>query len=241
MVHCSLPDALRSTVLWILILALLLRKSNRKGSAWWILLPLVGIHLGLHFVATILNDFFIFYMHVQACSISAEILSFFAQSCVILFLVADTMKKRNFFLRFILMAAVLLLTGGLAVRYNFWISLPNPWLTAIIYACLLMAFIIGNTLVMNGFYKLFKHKRWSLWYAGFCLILGLGPILYFGTSEYILSRSMQLISSLEFYRRWIVLSIAFGLPYFIFFCFVLLAIRCRFYGQRFRDCFGLSC
>ncbi|MCP4608643.1 MAG: hypothetical protein GY845_08010 [Planctomycetes bacterium] len=241
MVHCSLTDALRSTMLWILILALLLRKSNRTGSAWWILLLLVGIHLGLRFVATILNDFFIFYLHVQACSISAEILSFFAQSWAILFLLADTMKKRNPFLRFILMAAVLLLTGGLAVRYNFWISLPSPWLTVIIYTGLLMTFIIGNTLIMILFYKLFRNKRWSLWYTAFCLILGLGPILYFGITEYILSRSMQLISSLEFYRKWIALSVVFGLPYFIFFCFVLLAIRCSFYGQRFKDCFGLPC
>ncbi|HWI59489.1 MAG TPA: hypothetical protein VNZ22_19835, partial [Bacillota bacterium] len=109
-----------------------------------------------------------------------------------------------------------------------------------LFGLMLLLFLVGHSLVHAVLRRLVRPDGFRRWYGGFCLVFGLLPLLILGGVEWYLSRSIQLQSTQELYRVIVVLTSAVTLPYFVFFCFVLLATRSCFYSQRLAQAFGVT-
>jgi hypothetical protein len=76
------------------------------------------------------------------------------------------------------------------------------------------------------------------WSAALSLLLGAGPLVAFAIIGSILSRSLQLQSTLEYFRLAVTLSQALLGPYFVLSWFLLLALFVPLYRERLSRCFG---
>lgn len=237
-VDCPAWDSMRGAYLWILLVCLLLRRPNRSIRAWTILIPLVFIHLILRVTERNLNAYFVFYLHQDLCSTLGDLLRLFAQGTAVYLAVGDLVKARNGTLRFALSFLALFLTGAACIRHNPWPIESQPWTSW--YGGFLLIFLIGHSLAGALLYRWVSPARFNRWYASFCLIFGLCPILILGGIEWWLCGPQQLASSLESMRTAIVLAGALTVPYFVWFWFAILAMRSPLYGERFEHCFGIS-
>jgi hypothetical protein len=221
--------------LWFVLFALLMRRSNRTGHAWTILLPLLAIHLILHIAEREINSYVIFHLHMYICSQICELLRFLALGLAVLLTVSDLLKVRSRLLRFILVFLILFCTGIAGILLNAP-RILNASVLTILFGLFLLIFMVGLRIVLGVLRRLFGHHQLS-WCLGVCLVFGLLPILILGSIELILSRSVQLQSTQELLRVLIVLSQAISAPYFVFSGFVLLAVLSPFYRSRFEHCF----
>ena len=112
---------------------------------------------------------------------------------------------------------------------------------AIIFAVILLLFMVGHSLVHAVLRRCFKPARFRWWYAGFCLVFGLVPLLVLGAIEVppqplgpIAEHAWSCTAS-----RWCSTS-AITLPYLVFFAFILLALRSPLYRDRFARAFGVT-
>ena len=238
-VQCPVTDSLRSVYLWTALILLLWRKENRTRAAWAILVPLVTVDLLLALAESQLNRFFVFHHHQYLCSTCAQLLSFFALSLAILLTAADLSRLRSRLLHFLLVYLFLFLVAVWQITPNPQPLLPmGAWVA--FYGVFLFAFMLSQAVLKTLLRSLIKPARVWAWYTGFCLVFGLLPVLVLGGIEWSLDRSRQPQSSLEFYRFCIMLSAAVCLPWLVYFCFMVLARRNRFYAERFADAFGIS-
>jgi hypothetical protein len=77
------------------------------------------------------------------------------------------------------------------------------------------------------------------WLTAWCLFIGWVPILALGTIQYVLSRSVQLQSTMELFRMSIFFCSLLCIPYAISACFLLLAGNSTFWKERLDRCFEL--
>jgi hypothetical protein len=239
-VNCPVGDSLRSVAGWfVVVLLLLLRKANRVKEAWALLIPLVVLYLLLAVAERQLNAYLVFHYHQYICSALADLLRYFALSLAILLAIADRLDIPWRPVRFVLVCLFLLLCGDAQIATNEWPFLDaGKW--AIIFALILVVFMVGHSLVHAALRRCFKHARFRWWYSGFCLVFGLVPMLALGAVEAHLSRSIQLSSTQEQFRIVVVLASAITLPYPLFYAFILLALRSPLYCDRFAQAFGVT-
>ncbi|MCX6928640.1 MAG: hypothetical protein NT154_36325, partial [Verrucomicrobia bacterium] len=216
---------MRSVAGWLVVVLLLwLRKANRLKEAWTLLIPLVAIYLPLAVAERQLNAYMVFHYHQYICSALADLLRYFALSLDILLAIADRLDIPWRPLRFVLVFLFLLLCADVQVAINEWPFLEAArW--AFFFAVILIIFMSGHSLFHAVLRRCVKPPRFQRWYAGFCLLFGLAPMLTLGVVEACLSRSMQLQSTQEQFRIVVVLTSAISLPYLVFSAFLLLALR----------------
>jgi hypothetical protein len=235
-IHCPIPDALRSVYLWFVLFLLLLRKPNRTRHAWAVLIPLLAVYLILFAAERRLNAYFIFYYHQYMCSSICDLLRFSALSLAILLSVSDLVAVRNRLLRFLLVFLILLITGGVATLPNAWPML-TPFAWAVWFGVFLLIFLVGHSIARALLRRLFGLDWFEWLYMGFCLLFGIGPMAILGVVESAVSHSNS-VQIRELLRVAIILSAAISPPYFVLFCFVVLARLSPFYRRRFARCFG---
>ncbi len=97
-----------------------------------------------------------------------------------------------------------------------------------------------QTIILHAILRrCFSGGRFRQWYGGFCLGLGVVPLLLLGLVEVFLSRGQQLQSTLEVYRMVVILAAAITLPWAVWFWFVLLAANSLLYARRVAGAFGV--
>ena len=222
-----------------MVLLLSLRKANRVKEAWALLVPLAVLYLVLAVAERQLNAYLVFHYHQYICSALADLLRYFALSLAVLLAIADRLDIPWRLVRFVLVFLFLLLCADAQIATNEWPFLDaGKW--AIIFALILVLFMVGHSLFHAVLRRCFKPARFRWWYGGFCLAFGLAPMLALGVVEAHLSRSIQLSSTLEQFRVVVVLASAITLPYLLFFAFILLALRSPLYCDRFARAFGVT-
>jgi hypothetical protein len=234
-----LADAGRGAFLWLILLGLLvLCPANRTRHAWSLFFMTVGICIFVQAIEYGLSRFFLFHWHIIFCLVMSEALQFFALSWAILFCVSHWIKTRFAFIRFILLLSILVGLGCIAALLNSWTFLPGI-MYPLLYCVCACIFWTGNALVRYVIKKLISPRRYMRWFTTWCLFIGWVPILVLGTTQYVLSRSTQLQSTMELFRMSIFFCSLLCIPYAIFAFFLLLAAYSAFWRERLDRCFEL--
>lgn len=234
-----LSDAGRGAFLWLILLGLLvLCPVNRTRHAWSLFFMTVGICVFVQVIGYGLSRFFLFHWHIIFCFVMSEALQFFALSWAILFCVSHWIRTRFTFIRFILLLAILVGLGSIATLLNSWTFLPGI-MYPILYCVCVCIFCTANAVVRYVIKKLISPGHFMLWYTAWCLFIGWVPILVLSTIQYVLSRSVQLQSTMEMFRISIFFCSLLCLPYAIYACFLLLAGDSTFWRERLDRCFEL--
>lgn len=200
----------------------------------------VGICVFLQAIEYGLSRFFIFHLHISFCSVMSEALQFLAVSWAILLCLSHWIRTRFAFSRFMLLLVTLVGLGCIAAWLNPWIFLPIP-VYPLVYGVCACIFWTGHAVARYVIKKLISPKRYMRWYTAWCLFIGWVPILVLGTTQYILSRSIQLQSTMELFRMSIFFCSLLCIPYAICACFLLLAGNSTFWRERLDRCFGSPC
>ena len=130
-----------------------------------------------------LNAYLVYHYHQYICSALADLLRYFALSLAILLAIADCLDIPWRLLRFVLVSLFLLLCADVQVGTNEWPFLDaGKW--AIIFAVILLLFMVGHSLVHAVLRRCFKPPRFRWWYPGFCLVFGLVPLLVLGVIDF---------------------------------------------------------
>ena len=125
--------------------------------------------------------------------------------------------------------------GCIAAWLSPWIFLPGT-MYPLLYCVCACIFWMGHSVSRLAIHKLTSPKRFMLWYTGWCLFIGCVPILALSTTQYILSRSIQLQSTMELFRMSIFFCSLLCIPYAISVCFLLLAGNSTFWRERLDCC-----
>lgn len=235
-VDCSVGDALRSVFLWLVLLALLLRRPNRNRQAWTLVLALGAIFLLLHAAESLINAHIIFYLHRHMCTILCEMLRTLAGAIAVLLALSDLLPRRHRLLRFVLVLLVLFAAGAAAILLNAPIvSEPPIWI--LVFGLFLLPFLAGHA-ILRRLLRWRAGPRQLAWSTGVSLLLGLAPLLAFVIIGSILNRSVHLQSVTISFRFAVMLAHAFLGPYFILFWFLLLGLLVPLYRRRLAQSFG---
>ncbi|MBM4028420.1 MAG: hypothetical protein FJ280_23950 [Planctomycetes bacterium] len=235
-IHCPMKDSLRRVLLWFVLLALLLRKPNRNRQAWSLLLALGVLSVLLHAAEGYINAHIVFYLHRHVCTIICELLQALAMALAVLLAMADLIALRNRLLRFLLVFLILFEAGAAALFPNAPVVLtPGMWIA--LFGFFLLVFLVGHA-VLQTLLRRLAGRRQLAWSAALSLLLGAGPLVAFAVLGAVLSRSLQLQSTMEYFRLAVTLSQALLGPYFVLFWFLLLALRVPLYRERLARCFG---
>ena len=234
-----LSDASRGAFLWLILLALLvLCPANRTRHAWSLFFMTIGMSVFIQAIAYGLSRFFLFHWHINFCLVMSEALRFFALSWAILFCVSHWIRTRFAFIRFISLLAILVGLGCVAALLNPWTFLPGI-MYSLLYCVCACIFWTGNVVVRYIIKKLISPGRYMFWHTAWCLFVGWIPILVLGTTQYVLSRSVQLQSTMELFRTSIFFCSLLCIPYAVFTFFLLLAWKSTFWRERLDYCFEL--
>jgi hypothetical protein len=231
-----LSDAGRGAFLWLVLLGLLiLCPANRTRHAWSLFFVTVGICVFVQAIEYGLSRFFLFHLYIKFCSVMSEALQFLAVSLAILLCVSHWIRTRFAFVRFMLLLVTLVGLGCIAAWLSPWIFLPGTMYPLLYCVCACIVWM-GHSVSRLAIHKLTSPKRFMLWYTGWCLFIGCVPILVLSTTQYILSRSIQLQSTMELFRMSIFFCSLLCIPYAISVCFLLLAGNSTFWRERLDCC-----
>ncbi len=234
-INCPVGDALRSVLLWLVLLALLLRPSNRNRQAWALVPALGAIFLILHVAESSINAHTIFYLHRHMCTILCEMLRTLAGAIAVLLALSDLLPRRRL-LRFAAVFLVLFAAGATAILLNApVVSRPPVWIT--LFGLFLLAFLLGHA-ILRTLLRWRAGPRQLAWSTGISLLLGLAPLVAFVVIGSILNRSVHLQNVTISFRFAMVLAHAFLGPYFILFWFLLPGLLLPPYRQRLARSFG---
>jgi hypothetical protein len=240
-VQIPLSDAGRSSFLWLILVGLLiLCPANRTRYAWSLFFMTIGICVFIQAIEYGLSRFFLFHWHINFCLVMSEALQFFAVSWAILLCVSHRFRTRIAFIRFVLLLVTMVVLGSIAAWLCPWTFLPGA-VYPLLYCVCVCIFWTGHAVVRYVINKLISPSRYMLWYSVWCLFIGWVPILVLSTTQYVLSRSVQLQSTMELFRMSIFFCSLLCLPYAIYACFLLLAGNSTFWRERLGHCFGLPC
>ena len=238
-VQMPLSDAGRGAFLWLVLVGLLiLCPANRTRHVWSLFFMTVGICVFLQAIEYGLSRFFIFHLHIKFCSVMSEALQFLAVSWAILLCVSHWIRTRFAFVRFIWLLVVLVGLGCIAALLNPWTFLPGT-IYPLLYCVCVCIFWTGHAVVRYVIKKLISPRRYMRWLTAWCLFIGWVPILALGTIQYVLSRSVQLQSTMELFRMSIFFCSLLCIPYAISACFLLFAGNNTFWKERLDRCFEL--
>ena len=149
--YCPAQDSLRRVLVWLVLLALLLRKPNRNRQAWSVVLALGAVSVLLHLSEGYINTHITFYLHRQICTVVCESLQALAGALAVLLALSDLFLVRRRFLRFVLVYLILFEVGAAAIFANAPIALSTgAWIGA--YGFFLLLFLIGHA-VLCGFVR----------------------------------------------------------------------------------------
>jgi hypothetical protein len=236
-----LSDAGRGAFLWLILVGLLiLCPANRTHHAWSLFLMTIGISVFIQAIEYGLSRFFIFHLHINFCSVMSEALQFLAVSLAILLCVSYWIRTRFAFIRFICLLVALVGLGCIAALLSPWTFLPGI-MYPLLYCVCACIFLMGSAVVRYVIKKLISPGHYMFWYTAWCLFIGWIPILIIGTTQYVLSRSVQLQSTMELFRMLIFFCSILCIPYAIFAFFLLLAGNSKFWRERLDCCFELAC
>jgi len=235
-VECPLEDSLRSVYpLFVLCGLLLLRRVTRTRAAWALLLPLAAIYLASSIGESVVSHLARWYVTPSICSTLCEMLRALALGLAFLLALSDLIRVRPRLLRFLLTWVVIFLVGAAAISLNTPFAADNSaWIA--VFGLFLLIFRLGLSLIAALLRKLVRRDLLP-WCAGVCLFLGVGAILIL-TGAGLASHSVKLLSTQTFLLWVAAVPQPFLAPYFVFFWFVLLALRSPFYRPRFTDCLG---
>ncbi len=236
-VHCPIKESLRRVFLWLILLALLLRKPNRNRQAWSLALVLAVVSLFLHMADSYINSHIIFYLHRHICTLICESLQALAAALAVLLAMSDLISLRHSLLRFLLIFLALFETGAVAIFLNASAVLSTGlWITA--FGLFLLVFMIGHAVLQALLRRLVRRPLG--WSTALSVFLGTGPVLAFALVDSTLNRSAQFQNTAEYFRLAITLSEAILGPYFVFFWFLLLALLIPLYRERLARSFGYT-
>ena len=248
-VYCPIGDSLRRVLLWFVLFGLLLRKPNRTRQAWTLLLALGALSLLLHAAESYINAHIVFYLHRHICTVICELLQSLAVAMAVLLAVSDLITLRNRPLRFLLVFLVLFAAGAAAILPNAPVVLgAGTWIA--VFGFFLLVFLVGHAILhtllrvgSDAVRRFFPcpdgHTTNRLaWSTAISLLLGAGPVVAFAVIGSILNRSLQLQSTIEYFRLAVTLSQAILGPYFVLFWFLLLGLLVPLYRQRLAQSFG---
>jgi hypothetical protein len=239
-VQMPLSDAWRGAFLWLLLIGLLiLYPANRTHYAWSLFFMTVGICVFVQAIEYGLSRFFLFHWHINFCSVMSEALQFFAVSWAILLCLSHWIRTRIAFIRFVLLLVTMVVLGCIAAWLCPWTFLPGA-VYPLLYCVCVCIFWTGHA-VARYVIRLISPRRYMRWFTAWCLTIGWVPILVLGTTQYVLSRSVQLQSTMELFRVSIFFCSLLCLPYAIYACFLLLAGNSTFWRERLDRCFELPC
>jgi hypothetical protein len=156
----------------------------------------------------------------------------------ILLSVSHWIKTRFAFIRFIWLLVALMGFGCIAALLSPWTFLPGI-IYPLLYCICACIFLTGNAVVRYVIKKLISPGHYMIWYTAWCLFIGWVPILVLSMTQYVLSRSVQLQSTMELFRTSIFFCSLLCLPYAIYACFLLLAGSSTFWRERLDRCFEL--
>jgi hypothetical protein len=108
-----------------------------------------------------------------------------------------------------------------------------------VFGVFLFLFQVGHAILRIVLRRL-AGPRQLAWSAGISLLLGVAPLMAFAIVGAILSRSIQLLSTLEVFRMGTILSQAILGPYFVLFWFLLLGLLVPLHRRRLARCFGYN-
>ena len=235
-VHCPLRDSLRRVLLWFVLFGLLLRPPNRNRQAWSLVLALTVVSLSLHAAESYVNAHIIFYLHRHICTIICESLEALAAALAVLWAVSDLIALRNRLLRFLLVYLIVFEAGAIALFANAPVALSaGTWIA--VFGFFLFVFMVGHAILQTPLRWLAGRRRLA-WSTALSLLLGAGPVLAFAIVGSILNRSLQLQSTIEYFRLAVTLSEALLGPYVVLFWFLLLALLIPLYRERLARSFG---
>ena len=200
----------------------------------------IGISVFIQVIGYVLGRFFLFHLHINFCLVMSEALRSLAVSLAILLCVSNWIRTRFAFIRFIWLLVVMAGLGWIAARLNPWTFLPGI-MYPLLYCVCACIFWMGNTVVRYVIKKLTSPKCYMCWHTAWFLFIGLVPMLVLATTQYILSRSIQLQSSQVLFRMLIFYCSLFCLPYAIYACFLILAGSSTLWRERLDRCFELPC
>lgn len=233
-------DSLRGAILWFVLLGLLLRKPNRTLHAWAVvLIPLAIVGAILGFAERSLNNFFAFNLHQYLCSMTCDLLRVFALSVAVYLAACDLMTIANRLLRFLLRYLFIFFVAGISISRSDW-PIGTPHIILLVFGLLLAVMLIGHAVVAFLLRMAARGRSVGWWYAGFCVVFGLAPLLTCGIIEWRWDGVGQLQSTLEVLRIWILASAAFCLPYFALFWFAVPALFHPVYAGRWEKAFGIE-
>jgi hypothetical protein len=234
--YCPVNDALRSGILWVVLLALLWRRPNRVRQAWAILLPLAAIYLVLGLAESRLDVPTQYYYNRHACTMICEFLRTLAVALAVLLAIADRITLRNRVLRFLLVFAILLTAGAVAILLSAPVVATAAFWT-VLFAVFLLVFLIGHA-ILHALLRRLSGRRELAGSIVVTLALGTVPFLAFAVISRVLSGSLQLLSTRVAYREAMIRWEAITTPYFVLFWFLLLALLVPLYRQRLARCLG---
>ncbi len=208
-------------------------------EGWLLLVPLLAVYVLLGTIERQLNGYLVFHYHQYICSSISDLLWFLSVSMAVLLTFGDKLTMPWRLLRFLLICAFLFLLNSIQIALNAWPFLDaGKW--AIIFGVILMLFMVGNSIVRALLRWAAGPARFRWWYAGFCLFIGVVPLLVLLIMETQTNRATQLQSSMERFRMAVVLTSAICLPYAVSSVFVLLGIRSSLYRDRLANVFGVK-
>ena len=221
-----------------LLLLLLLRKANRTKPAWALPFALIALWLLLGLAERQLNVYMVFHYHQYLCTSFADLFRFFGFGIGVVLCISDRLVLPWRWLRFVIVLLLLALLGQVQISLNAWPLLHSAaW--ALIYSLMLLVFMLGHAVVTAVLKRWVRPERFRFVHAGFCLLVGVVPGLILVGVDWMLSSSVQLQSTTALLRVIDVLTSAITLPYFVFFCFVVLGGCSPLYAERLVSGFGL--
>jgi hypothetical protein len=238
LVNCPLRDSFRSIYLWFAVFALLLlRRVNRSRRAWAILLPLVMIYAVLYVAENKPDGPMTWYASIYIRSFVYESLRALALGLALLLAVADLITARSRLVRRMLALAVVLMGGLTAIIQNAPVAMNTPFL-AVAFAVIVLLSTLGLGIITRLLHWLLGRDD-ARWHAAVFLALCVGPILLIqGMRLLLLGGQGGLLSTLNQIIMAAAVSQVVFAPYFVFFCFAVLALLSPLYRQRFAHCFA---
>lgn len=237
-VECPLHDSLRSVYPWFaLTFLMLLRRSNRTRQAWAVFLPLLAIYGILHIAENGPDGPMAWYVSMHIRAFVCEALRALALGIALLVAISDSIRMRSAFLRRLLVLVVVLSGGIAAILLNAPFA-TNSAIPVVAFAAIVLISAFG-VVVISVLLRWLLGRHDLRWHIGVYLMLGVGPFLLVrGVRLLLLYGPHSLLSTLQQITIASIVSQVLFAPYFVFFCFALLALLSPANRRRLANCLG---
>lgn len=236
-VNCPLRDSLRSVYPWFVVFGLLLvRHGNRTRPAWALLLPLLAIYGVLRIAENAADDSMAWYISIYLRSFIYESLRALAIGLALLLAISDLIRIRSRLVRRLFGSAVVLAGGLLSILLNAPVAANTP-LLAVAFTAIVIVSALGLSVI--GVLSRWPLRRQGLrWHASVYFAFCVSPILLIESVKWLSGSHGVLTATYQFIMVATAVSQVVFAPYFVFFCFAVLAMLSPFYRERLAHCFA---